>query len=241
MKLGIMQPYFMPYIGYFQLINEVDRFVIYDDIEYTKKGWINRNRILQNGKDIYMTLPIKKDSDFLPVNQRFLSDNWQKERQKLLNKIAGNYRKAPYYDAVMSMTEEIVNFDNTNLFDFIEHSLTTVLSYLNINTPLIKSSTLKLDKELKSQAKVLQICHEMNATHYINPIGGTSLYSFADFAAKKISLSFLQTTDIIYPQFTHEHVKFLSILDVLMFNDVNTTKELIDTKFALTKGPLDEK
>ena len=86
-KIGIMQPYIYPYIGYFQLINSVDVFVIYDDIEYTKKGWINRNRLLQNGKDEYFTIPIKKDSDFLDVKHRVLSDNWSKDRDKLINKI----------------------------------------------------------------------------------------------------------------------------------------------------------
>ncbi len=83
MKLAIMQPYFFPYIGYFQLINTVDEFVVYDNIEFTKKGWINRNRILVNGKDEYITLPIKKDSDFLHVKDRFLAETWSKDSAKM--------------------------------------------------------------------------------------------------------------------------------------------------------------
>ena len=98
MKIAIMQPYFSPYIGYFQLINAVDEFVIYDNIEFTKKGWINRNRILFNGNDIFITLPLKNDSDFLQIRDRFLSDNWELDRKKILNKITESYRKAPLFD-----------------------------------------------------------------------------------------------------------------------------------------------
>ncbi len=97
MKVAIMQPYFLPYIGYFQLINAVDKFVIYDNIEFTKKGWINRNRILVNGKDEFISLPITKASDFLHANQRYLASNFENEKNKILRKIKESYRKAPYF------------------------------------------------------------------------------------------------------------------------------------------------
>ena len=87
MKLAIMQPYFFPYIGYFQLIKSVDEFVIYDNIQYTKKGWINRNRILVNGTDYLISLPLKKDSDYLNVVDRQLAESWEKDRTKLLTLI----------------------------------------------------------------------------------------------------------------------------------------------------------
>src|SRR5438445_505000 len=106
MRIGIMQPYFFPYIGYFQLINAVDEFVVYDNIEFTKKGWINRNRILVNGKDAYITIPLKKDSDYLNVNERWLADVWTVERKKLLNRITESYRKAPYYESIYNLAEK---------------------------------------------------------------------------------------------------------------------------------------
>jgi hypothetical protein len=108
MKIGIMQPYFFPYIGYFQLINYVDEFVIYDNIKYTKKGWINRNRILVNGKDVYISLPLKKDKDSLNVDERFLSDIWIMERKKMLNRIKESYKKAPNFHQVFPIIEECV-------------------------------------------------------------------------------------------------------------------------------------
>ncbi len=114
-----MQPYFFPYIGYFQLIANSDVFVIYDEIKYTKKGWINRNRFLSNGTATYFTLPLKKDSDFLFVSDRFLSLDWEKEKQKLLNKIREAYSKAPYFAETFSLFEKCLLFENTNLFAFI--------------------------------------------------------------------------------------------------------------------------
>src|SRR5690606_18130129 len=122
MRLAIMQPYFCPYIGYFQLMNAVDKFVVYDNIQYTKKGWINRNRILMNGKDQLFSLPVKKDSDYLNINQRFLSDDFDGEKKKLLNKFKGAYNKAPYFKEIFPLLQEIINDDSNNLFDYIYHS-----------------------------------------------------------------------------------------------------------------------
>ena len=105
-----MQPYFFPYIGYFQLMNAVDEFVVYDNIEFTKKGWINRNRILVNGKDFYITLPIKHDSDYLYIIDRLLADTWPIERKKMLNRIIESYRKAPNFNVVFSVIEKVLLF-----------------------------------------------------------------------------------------------------------------------------------
>ena len=114
-----MQPYLFPYIGYFQLMNAVDKFVVYDNIEYTKKGWINRNRIWVNGSDAYITLPLKKDSDFLNVNERFLAETWKSERQKLLNRISGAYKKSPHFESAFPLVQKCLLFDDGNLFNFI--------------------------------------------------------------------------------------------------------------------------
>ena len=135
MKCAIMQPYFLPYIGYFQLLNAVDEFVIYDDVEFSKKGWINRNRILVNGKASYITLPLKKDSDYLDVKDRFLADIWQVEREKLLNKLREAYRKAPFFKTAYSLVEDSISFKENNLFKFILNSLNHVKDYLEIKTP----------------------------------------------------------------------------------------------------------
>jgi hypothetical protein len=233
MKLAIMQPYFFPYIGYFQLINAVDTFVVYDNIQFTKKGWINRNRILIGGKDEYITLPLKKDSDFLDIRERILSATFDQERAKMLRKIKEAYRKAPYFDQTYPMVEEALNYPDTNLFNFIFHSIQCVCRFLEIKTELVVSSTLKLNHNLRAEEKVMAICTHLKAHQYVNPIGGITLYDKEEFGSHSISLSFLQTTAHSYEQFEKEHVPFLSIIDVLMFNSPNATKELLNTGFTI--------
>jgi hypothetical protein len=221
MTLAIMQPYFFPYIGYFQLINSVDEFVIYDNIQFTKKGWINRNRILFNSNDEYITIPLKKDSDFLNINQRFLADTWTIDRRKLLNRITESYRKSPYFHPTLSLVEKCLVSDKLNLFDFLFNTLTETSNYLDISTKFTLSSSLNIDHNLKSEEKVLSMCKNLHATKYINPIGGLNLYSKTIFEQNSIQLKFLRSNPIHYSQFTNEFLPWLSIIDVMMFNSKN--------------------
>lgn len=233
MTIAIMQPYFFPYIGYFQLMNAVDEFIVYDNIEYTKKGWINRNRILLNGDDELISLPIKKDSDFLHIRDRVLADIWKDERIKLLNKIREAYRKAPYFSSAFSCIEECLFFEEENLFNFIFYSLEKLKAFLNIQTNLIVSSALEIDHQLKSAQKVIAICQSRNATNYINPIGGVELYDKDQFQNNGIHLSFLKTSDVVYKQFNHDFVHFLSIIDVMMFNSGDEIQRFLNEGFEI--------
>ncbi|HMM02870.1 MULTISPECIES: WbqC family protein [unclassified Dysgonomonas] len=226
MKLGIMQPYFLPYIGYFQLLNAVDKYVIYDNIQYTKKGWINRNRILQNGKDLMITIPLEKDSDYLDIKDRCLSVGFDKK--KLLNQTRESYRKAPYFDMLMPLIERIVNYDDTNLFHYIDNSIREICKYLDIKTEIIISSTLDIDHSLKGQDKVIAICKELKATDYYNAIGGQELYSPEEFKKENINLYFISSNPIEYKQFANEFVPWLSILDVMMFNSLENIHKILD-------------
>jgi hypothetical protein len=233
MKVAIMQPYLFPYIGYFQLMNAVDEFVVYDNIQFSKKGWINRNRILVNGTDAYITLPLKKDSDFLDVKDRYLSEDWNIERKKIINRIAESYKKAPYFTTVFSIIEEIINYENKNLFQFILNSLIQINKYLDISTPLIISSTIDVNHELKSAKKVIALCKARHAETYINPIGGVELYDKEEFKNKGIELKFLKADNISYPQFKNEFVPFLSVIDVMMFNTKEEVKHYLQSSFTL--------
>jgi len=233
MKLGIMQPYFLPYIGYFQLLNAVDKYVIYDNIQYTKKGWINRNRILQNGKDTFITLPLEKDSDYLDIRERSISQHFDKN--KLLNPIKESYRKSPCYIDVIVLVENIINFNDNNLFNFIYHSISQICSYLDIKTEIIVSSGIGIDHSLKGKEKVISICKTIGAKNYINAIGGKELYSVDEFEKENISLRFLKTKPIEYKQFDNEFISNLSILDVLMFNPVETVKKMLGEYSLISK------
>jgi hypothetical protein len=218
MTVGIMQPYFMPYIGYFQLINSVDEFVIYDNIQYTKKGYINRNCILSNGKERIISLPLKKNSDYLNVVDRELSDSWKTDKNKILNIIKSSYSKSPYFEETYDLISKCLNNTEVNLFRFIYDSIILINTYLDIKTKIIISSTIDIDHTLKSQNKVLAICKERNASQYINSIGGVKLYNKEAFEQNKIALNFVKSNLIQYKQFNNEFIPCLSIIDVLMFN-----------------------
>ncbi len=233
MKIAIMQPYLFPYIGYFQLMNAVDEFIVYDNIQFTKKGWINRNRILFNEKDIYISIPLKKDSDYLDIIDRTLADTWLKEREKMINRLIEGYKKAPFFEAAFPVIKKAILFEETNLFKFIFHSLQLLKEYLDINTRLIVSSSIEVDHSLKAGKKVLEICKARNASTYINPIGGVELYDKAGFKEENIDLFFLKTGEINYPQLKNDFIPFLSIIDVMMFNSNQQIKEHLTSTFTL--------
>ena len=224
-SVAIMQPYFLPYIGYFQLINSVDEFVIYDNIQYTKKGWINRNRILVNGSEKLITLPIAKDSDYLNVNDRVLADSWNNEKIKMLNLIKGSYKKAPHYHAAFPIIRSVIELPHTSLFEFIIGGLRLLNSYLGIDTKITISSHIKIDPTLKGKNKVIAICKHLNTDIYINPVGGQLLYNYDDFKHEGLDLKFIKSQNFNYKQYKNEFIPWLSILDVLMFNE---RKDIID-------------
>lgn len=232
MRLGIMQPYFLPYLGYWQLLNAVDIFVIYDNIEFSKRGWFHRNNILLNGQPKMFSIPLKKDSDSLHVRERYLATESQKDISKILGQIRSAYSKAPLFSAVYPLVEECFNYSSTNLFDYINHSIRKVCNYLDISTSLVVSSQLAIDHDLKAQNKVLAICKDLQATEYVNVISGESLYQKEEFARFGILLKFIKMQEIGYTQFSNEFVPNLSIIDVMMFNQISEIQDLL-AKYSL--------
>lgn len=226
-----MQPYFLPYIGYFQLMAAVDLFIVYDNIKYTKKGWINRNRMLLNGSDAMFSLPLKKGSDTLDVVQRELAVDF--DRTKLLNQFKGAYGRAPYFAQTLPLLERIVRFDDVNLFRYIHHSLTRMCEHLDIKTEIRISSEIAIDHDLKSQDKVLALCQAVGADSYINAIGGMELYAKDDLRAHGIELNFIKSKPFEYPQFGAPFVPWLSIVDVLMFNPLDSVRKCVNTNYEL--------
>jgi len=216
MKIAIMQPYLFPYIGYFQLIYAVDKFVVLDDVNFINRGWINRNKILVNGKEHLFSIPIKKVSQNKLILECVLSDElWQK---KFLKTIEMNYKKAPFFTEVFQLISNIVNSQEKNLSLFIFHHIKRIFEFLNLEICIIPSSSVYETIGLKAQEKIINICIKEKATHYINPIGGTELYDKKRFTQENIQLNFLKTNDIIYSQNSNNFIGCLSIIDVLMFN-----------------------
>ena len=232
MKLGIMQPYFFPYLGYWQLMGAVDTYVIYDDVAFIKNGWINRNRILINGAPGYFNLPTVGAGSFVLINAVRLSPE-KKLFDKLLKTVDNAYRKAPFFSETMPVVEAIVRCGAVLMSDLLELQIRTIAEHLSMNTRILLSSKdVPKDTELRGENKVLDICANLGATEYYNAIGGTALYDKETFAARNIKLSFLSTDDIVYRQYRNEFVPGLSIIDVLMFNGKDTTKVFLK-KYSL--------
>lgn len=220
-----MQPYFLPYLGYWQLMDAVDRFVVYDNIQYTKKGWINRNRFLRDGEAVTFTLPLKKASDFLDVAERSLADDY--EPKAILNPLTAAYRKAPFFTEVLPWLESVVAAPQRNLFEYLHHSLKTTAAFLDIRTPIVVSSTVAADHNLKSEGRVIALCQAQGATAYVNPPGGRDLYSKETFARSGMQLKLIHPRLAPYPQFDRPFVPGLSILDVLMFNSRESVRRML--------------
>jgi len=223
MRLAIMQPYFFPYIGYFQLIHAVDAFVVYDDVNFIKGGWINRNFILSNGEKSRITLQLQGASPNVLINRVMVGNN----KIKLLKSIQQSYAKAPQFAQVFPIVEAILSNDEVNLAKFLDFGLRKICAYLSLKPTWYLSSELKKDVSLKGPEKVLAICEELNAKHYINVPGGKSLYDRQSFEKLGLKLSFIEPKTIEYKQFGKEFVPNLSIIDVMMFNDKEQCSQLI--------------
>jgi len=224
-KIGIMQPYIFPYIGYFQLMNAVDAYVIYDDVQFIKGGWINRNNILSNGQRILFTFPLSGASPNKLIREVGIQDDFDKFKRTL----AMAYSKAPYKEAVLKLVDEVVGYpDKGNIAYFIGNSFRVIAQYIGITTEIIYSSDLGKDVTLKGSAKVIAICEEIGGTHYINAIGGQDLYDKESFRVHGIELAFLKTHEITYRQLKNEFVSNLSIIDVMMFNSPEEIKAMLN-------------
>lgn len=224
MKAAIMQPYFLPYIGYFQLINTADVFVVYDDVNYIKQGWINRNRILLNGAAYMFTLNLKGASSFKLINGIEIGGN----KERLFKTISQAYAKAPFYNDAIGLLDGIFGSSEKNLAYFIADSIKVISRHLNIGAEIILSSKIEKNNDLKADKKVINICKILGATHYVNSIGGEKLYSKKSFLDAGINLEFIRSKPISYRQFNNGFVEWLSIVDVMMFNPVEAVREMLD-------------
>lgn len=234
MKVGIMQPYFIPYIGYWQLMNAVDKYVVYDDVKYIKKSWINRNRILVNGIPKDINILLADASQNKNINETTVINN-PVYITKSLRKIEYAYKKAPYFKEVFPLVEDIFWCGEENVVAYLMNSFKIICEYLDIRTEIFLSSKVDKNCNLKGQDKILDICESLNADQYYNATGGKALYSFRAFEEGRIKLIFLQTDNIVYKQFKNEFQSNLSILDVMMFNSQEQIEEMLQQYTLITQ------
>lgn len=229
MKVAIMQPYVFPYIGYFQLIAAVDKFVFLDDVNFINRGWINRNRILINKSPHLFTIPLSRASQNLLIQEVTIHAeiHWKK---KLLRKIEFSYKKAPYYSSIYPRLEHLFSLDYKMISSLAMDSIISVCDYLGLSKSFMCSSKLVYNKELKGVERIISICKVLEADTYINPSGASVLYEEKNEAFKQnnLELKLLKLPDVSYSQYTKPFIPFLSIIDVLMFNDIKKVRTFIE-------------
>jgi hypothetical protein len=215
MKLAIMQPYFFPYIGYWQLAQVADRMVIYDDVNYIVGGWVNRNRILINGLARYITVPVSGASPHQHICDLTLArtGRW---RDKLLKAIELTYRRAPHFSEVFPLLRDLVDHPVDNLSAYLAHQIQELTRFLQLNTTLISTSRLYANSHLSGQDRVIDICRREGASEYVNLAGGRELYDARQFAQAGVRLEFISMRSLPYWQATDSFVAHLSIVDALM-------------------------
>jgi WbqC-like protein family len=227
MKIAVMQPYIFPYIGYFQLLNASDKFVIYDDVNFINKGWINRNKILVNNKENLFSIPLVKSSQNKLINETEISNDTE-WKTKFLKTIKTAYSKAPFFDEASRIIQAIIQNEDRNISKFILKSLNIICEYLDIDKEIVESASVYNNSSLKNQDRIIDICLKESAESYINPIGGMELYSRKLFEEKGLKINFIKPGPVQYRQFNDNFIDSLSIIDVLMFNSKQRIKELLN-------------
>lgn len=226
MRVAVMQPYFFPYIGYFQLLNAVDTFVIFDDVNYIKRGWINRNRIILNKQEHLLTLPVKNVSQNKHINQHLL-DSPQVEFEKIQKKLFFAYHKSPNYLALKLLIDDCFSFEDPNISIFNAYCLSKIAKYLGISCNFITSSELNINVFHNPQDRIIKIIKKLGGNQYVNLPGGQELYNHKTFENENIELRFIQPNTFEYPNLAENFVPNLSILDIIANVETKTIQSFL--------------
>lgn len=228
MKIAIMQPYLFPYIGYFSLIKNTDYFVFFDTPQYIRKGWINRNRILSTNGDVtYFTVPIQKADRNTPINKSVISYNYD-WKVKILGQL-NIYKKAPNYDKVINLVNNVFNTDTMLISDLAIKSIVKTCEYLDIDIKydIFSKMNLALPEVKEPDEWALYITKELGYNTYINPPGGMSFFNREKYQINDVDLQFLVQEIIPYRQNREVFIPALSMIDVMMFCSCNEINEML--------------
>jgi len=229
MKIAVMQPYLFPYIGYFQLINSADKFIFYDDVNYIKQGWVNRNRILVNNTDFMITVPLEKANSFCLIKDTKINHAlYNKWKIKTLQTILHSYKRAPFFDVSYNLIKEVFDKDYVFISQLSIESTIRTSEYLGIETNFFISSGRYQNVELNREERLINICRSENGDHYINATGGQEIYNKEYFRERGIQLNFIKPLSITYNQFGANFIPWLSIIDVMMFNSREEIKKMLN-------------
>lgn len=217
MILAANQPYFFPYLGYWQLINAADRFLVADNLAFMRKGWVKRNFILVSGKPVWFCLKVKDASSFRLIMDTEISD--KNDLPHMLKTLEMAYHKAPFFADGIDLVSRIFSFHSAGMLSpFLENSIREVCGYLGIDTPIGRSSDYPEDFHYRREHSIYYLCGHLGADTYINLPGGQDLYSFDEFRRRGIRLRFIDPVLRPYPQLGEGFVPRLSIIDAIMNN-----------------------
>lgn len=235
MRTAVMQPYLFPYIGYFQLIGAVDTFVFFNDVNFITRGYIHRNAIDINGKKSTFTVPLSGASQNDLIKETLIHpQEYGKWWHKFSKTLKQHYGSAPFFEDIFEMLNEVLDAPPSSISSLAEKSVTSVCGYLGMETKFKDSSDIAYDRTGAAQEKVLDLCTNLQADTYINPIGGVELYEEKAFSKKNIELYFIKSGAINYSQKTDTFLPNLSIIDVLMYNDLDSITDFL-RNFELLK------
>ena len=235
-RIAIMQPYTFPYLGYFQLIQSVDTFVFFDDVQFIRRGFINRNSILINGEAHRFTIPLEKGSrDDLITETHVHKKMFGVWREKFLKSLELNYKKAPQFESVYGLIENLLTEDLTDIASLAKNSILSVSNYLNLERNFIDSSTLNYNRSGNGEDKILDICALLKASTYINSFNGMDLYDDEKFRKKGVELLFIKPELEEYDQGSSSFKKQLSIIDALMWMTSEEVLTHLDSYLIIEK------
>ena len=247
-SIAAMQPYFLPYIGYFQLINKVDIFIVYNLVNYRKKSWINKNRIKDKGSSLPVNIivPVQNQTSFKLISDIKMSSNME-WKNKIENLLFFNYKKSEFFKEVFPLLQNILKYETDEIHNYNSNAIKRICSALEISTKIVSNndSFIEIEKtlskikiqngtEIKEQ-RVFELCKYYNAKTYLNPINGMELYDFKRFKNQGFNLKFIQSKRVEYPQFNMPFEPNLSIVDVLFHNGFKGTKALLSEHSIITK------
>ena len=229
MKIGIMQPYFFPYIGYFSLIDYTDHFVFFDTPQYIQRGWVNRNRLINPKEGFnYMTVPIRKAPQETPINKIYI-DNSKPWREKIYGQLTVYKKRAPYYDKVIELLHQILDEQYTLISKLNIESIKNVCNYMGIKTTFetFSEMDLDIDEVTAPDEWALNITQKLGYDTYVNPIGGMDFFDRNKYIKQNVKISFMQSNLKPYMQRIGRYEGGLSIIDVMMFNSRDEIKDLL--------------
>jgi hypothetical protein len=218
-KIAIMQPYVFPYMGYMNLVNAADKFVFYDDVNFIKNGWINRNRIMLMGEPYRFSIPLKQQSQNISIE---CTEVFELSRfvDKFLKQLGSSYKHSPYKNSVLDYVREVLSDNHKNIGEIAVSSVELFFRYIGIEKEFHYSSKeFSSTRGLKKADRLIKITQLLNSSEYLNALGGSSLYAKDLFASKGIIISFVKPSLMPYVHCNVGNGIFrpgLSIVDIMM-------------------------